>query len=322
MDKICSLDNLRRAFRRVQKNKGAPGIDGVTIQEFGLFLNDNLTTLAEELKSGQYQPQPVERKWIPKPGSQERRPLGIPTVRDRVVQAAVLQVIEPIFEACFADNSYGFRPGRGAKDALRIVDGLLQTGYVHVVDADIKAFFDTIPHEPLLELVRLRVHDERVIRLIRAFLEAGVMEDEALLYLPEEGTPQGGVISPLLANVYLDPLDHHMARQGYEMVRYADDFVILSHSRNEAEAALDMVKKWMAAAGLTLHPSKTKIVDVSEPGDGFEFLGYHFDQDRRSPREKSVEKLRESVKAKTTRPRRDRPGRDHPGHQQSAEGLV
>ena len=222
-----------------------------------------------------------------------------------VVQAAVLQEIEPIFESRFADNSYGFRPDRGPKDALRIVDGLIHTHYVHVVDADIQSYFDTIPHAPLLNLVRLRVHDERVIRLIRAFLEAGVMEDEELLHLPEKGTPQGGVISPLLANVYLDHLDHQMARQGYEIVRYADDFVILCHGHNEAEAALDMVKEWMAEAGLTLHPTKTKIVDVSQPGDGFEFLGYHFEQDRRNPREKSVEKLRESVKAKTKRSRRD-----------------
>jgi RNA-directed DNA polymerase len=305
MDRICSLDNLRGAFRRVQKNKGGPGIDGVTIREFGCSLNDNLTTLAEELKSGQYQPQPVERKWIPKPGSQEQRPLGIPTVRDRVAQAAVLQKIEPLFEACFADNSYGFRPDRGAIDALRIVVGLLQTGYVHVVDADIKAYFDTIPHEPLLELVRMRVHDERVIRLIQAFMNAGVMDDEALLYMPKVGTPQGGVISPLLANIYLDPLDHAMVKQGLEMVRYADDFVILCLSYSEAEAALELTSKCMAAAGLTLHPTKTHIVDMSQPGGGFEFLGYHFEQDRRRPREKSTEKLKMNIQAKTERSRRD-----------------
>ena len=303
MDRICSLENLQRAFRRVQKNKGGPGIDGVTIHEFGLFLSVNLTTLAEELKSGQYQPQPVARKWIPKPGSQEKRPLGIPTVRDRVVQAAVLQEIEPLFEGCFTDNSYGFRPGRGAKDALRVVVSLLQSGYVHVVDADIKAYFDTIPHEPLLKLVGMEVHDERVIRLIQTFLEAGVMEDEALLYLPEEGTPQGGVISPLLANVYLNPLDQAMMKHGLEMIRYADDFVVLCHSRKEAEAALDMVDEEVTAAGLTLHPAKTHIVDVSQPADSFEFLGYHFEQDRRRPREKSVAKLVESVRAKTTRRR-------------------
>ncbi len=304
MNKICSQDNLRNAFRKVAKNKGSSGIDGVTTQEFGSSLNVNLTTLAKELLSGQYQPQSVKRVWIPKPGSTERRPLGIPTVRDRVVQAAVLHEIEPIFESCFADNSYGFRPDRGATGALRRVDTLLKDGYWHVVDADIKAYFDTIPHEALLELVRRRVHDERVIRLIRAFLEAGVMEDGASLYLPEEGTPQGGVISPLLANIYLDPLDHAMVRQGLAMIRYADDFVIPCHSRNEAGMALDMVMEWMAAAGLTLHPTKTKIVDVYQPGDNFEFLGYRFEEDRRSPREKSVEKLKESVRAKTTRRRR------------------
>jgi RNA-directed DNA polymerase len=304
LDRICSLDNLLAAFRRVTKNKGGPGIDGVIIKEFGQFLNDNLTTLAEELQSGQYQPQSVKRVLIPKPGSQEQRPLGIPTVRDRVVQAAVLQVIEPLFETRFAGNSYGFRPGRSAKDALRLVDTRLKDDCVHVVDADIKAYFDTIPHEPLLELVRMRVHDERVIRLIRSFLKAGVMRDEAPLYLPEEGTPQGGVISPLLANIYLDPLDQVMVEQGLEMVRYADDFVILCYRRKEAEAALDMVKEWMAAAGLMLHTSKTHIVDMSQPGDSFEFLGYHFEQDRCSPREKSVEKLKESVRGKTKRGKR------------------
>jgi RNA-directed DNA polymerase len=169
------------------------------------------------------------------------------------------------------------------------------------LDVDIKAYFDTIPHEPLLELVRRRIHDERVIQVIRLFLEAAVMEDEMLLCPPEEGTPQGGVISPLLANIYLDPLDHLMGRQGYAMVRYADDFVIPCRSHGEAEMALDRVKTWMATAGLTLHPTKTKIVDVSLLGSSFEFLGYRFERHRCSPRGKSVERLKESVRAKTPR---------------------
>jgi RNA-directed DNA polymerase len=299
MDEVCTLDNLREAFKRVKKNKGGPGSDGQTIQDFESHLEENLAWLVHELSTGTYRHLPLRRVWIPKPGSTDMRPLGIPAVRDRVVQTALRQVMEPVFEPGFSDRSYGFRPGRGCLDALRQVDVLLRAGLIHVVDGDIKSCFDTIPHEPLLELVRTKIHDERVIWLIRVFLEAGVMEDEVTVWEPEAGTPQGGVISPLLANIYLDPLDHLMERLGYDMVRYADDFVILCRSRNAAEAAKEAAEEWMAGAGLALHPDKTQIRNPMQVGDSLQDLGYRFEQERRWPREKSVEKLLENVRRKT-----------------------
>jgi len=221
-------------------------------------------------------------------------------VRDRVVQAALRHVLEPIFETGFAEQSYGFRPGRGAKDALRRVDSLLKAGHDWVVDADLKSYFDTIPHDRLLALVKARVADGRVLALVESFLRAGVLEENEGWQPTERGTPQGGVISPLLANLYLDPFDHIMVRAGWEMVRYADDFVICCRSEAEAQAALAEVREWVAQAGLVLHPEKTRIVDMREPG-GFDFLGYHFERGLKWPRAKSLMKLKERVRAKTPR---------------------
>jgi RNA-directed DNA polymerase len=241
----------------------------------------------------------VKRVWIPKPGSNEYRPLGIPTVRDRVVQTAVRHVLEPIFERDFAEHSYGFRPKRGAKDALRRVDGLLKAGYHWVVDADLKSYYDTIPHQPMLRRVGEKVSDGRVIALLESMLKQGVMESMRE-WQPEEGTPQGAVISPLLSNIYLNPLDQHIEQSGMEMVRYADDFVILCRSQAEAKRALAEVQDWTTPAGLTLHPDKTRIVDATQPG-GFDFLGYHFEQGQRWPRRKSLRKFRDSIRQKTKR---------------------
>ena len=299
IDKVYALANLRAAFRRVRANQGAAGVDHQTIEMFERHLEENLEKLSRSLRDGSYRPAAVRREWIPKPGSKEKRPLGIPTVRDRVVQAALLAVLEPIFERDFAEQSYGFRPNRGCKDALRRVDKLLQEGYTRVVDADLKSYFDTIPHEQLMERVREKVSDGRVLELLEAYLTQGVM-DGMKHWTPEEGTPQGAVISPLLSNIYLDPLDHEMAREGIEMVRYADDFVILSRSRVEAEEALERVRQWTAQAGLTLHPEKTRIVDAAERG-GFDFLGYHFERGMKWPREKSLKKLKDTIRAKTKR---------------------
>jgi RNA-directed DNA polymerase len=216
------------------------------------------------------------------------------------VQGALRHVLEPIFETEFAEHSYGFRPGRGAKDALRRVDTLLKAGYDWVVDADFKSYFDTIPHDRLLALVKARVADGRVLALVERFLRAGVME-EAKGWQPTEcGTPQGGVISPLLANLYLNPLDHLMEQAGYAMVRYADDFVILCRSAAEAEEALARVRAWVAEAGLTLHPEKTRVVDATQRG-GFDFLGYHFERGMKWPRKKSLAKLKDRLRAKTSR---------------------
>jgi RNA-directed DNA polymerase len=218
MDKVYALPNLRKAFARVKANHGAAGVDHVTVKEFEGHLEANLAELSRKLKDGSYRPQAIRRKWIDKPGSPEQRPLGIPTVRDRVVQAALRAVLEPIFERDFAAQSYGFRPNRGCKDALRRVDTLLKQGYRWVVDADLKSYFDTIPRPALLERVQAKIADGRVLSLLEAFLTQGVLE-EMNFWTPEAGTPQGGVISPLLSNIYLDALDHEMAASGFEMVR-------------------------------------------------------------------------------------------------------
>ncbi|MFM8932867.1 MAG: group II intron reverse transcriptase/maturase [Gemmataceae bacterium] len=303
IDKVFSEKNLLASHRKVEANKGAPGVDHVTIEEFSRQLGPNLENLTAALRGGTYRPQAIRRVFIPKPGGREQRPLGIPTVRDRVVQGAVRHVLEPIFEREFAEQSYGFRPGRGCKDALRRVDHLLKNGFEHVVDVDLKSYFDTIPHGRLMNRVRERVADGRVLDLVEAFLKAGIMngleETE-----PEMGAPQGAVLSPLLSNIYLNPLDHLMVSKGFEMVRYADDFVILCRSREEAEQALAIVCQWCEAEGLTVHPTKTKVVHVRR--EGFDFLGYHFQATQRGrltrwPREKSLMKLRDTIRSKTRR---------------------
>jgi RNA-directed DNA polymerase len=226
------------------------------------------------------------------------RPLGIPTVRDRVVQTALRMVLEPIFESSFAPSSYGFRPARGCKAALHRVDALVKAGYRHIVDVDLRRYFDTIPHDHLMTLLGRKVADGRILALIEAFLEQGVLEG-AQTWTPEAGTPQGAVISPLLSNIYLDPLDHLMAERGLEMVRYADDFVVLCRNAQAAAEALEVVRSWTAQAGLTLHPDKTRVVDAWH--DGFEFLGYRFVAGRRWPRKQSLAKLKDAVRAKTKR---------------------
>jgi RNA-directed DNA polymerase len=299
-DKTYAPANLHSAFDKVWRKGGSAGADEQTTAHFGRRAEEELQRLHEQLREGTYRPQPVRRAWIPKLGSTEKRPLGIPAVRDRIVQGARRHVLEPIFETDFAEHSYGFRPGRGAKDALRRVDTLLKAGHVWVVDADLKSYFDTIPHERLLALVAERVGDGRVLALVESFLRAGVLEESKGWQPTERGTPQGGVISPLLANLYLNPLDHQTAAAGWEMVRYADDFVILGRTEGEAQQAWAAVRRWMNEAGLTLHPEKTRVVDASAPG-GFDFLGYHFERGQRWPRQKSLRKLKERVRAKTSR---------------------
>jgi len=298
IDKLHPEGTLRAAFVCVAANKGAAGVDHVTIAQYAGDLDANLKCLSEELRSGTYRPQQIRRHYIPKPGSQEKRPLGIPTVRDRVVQTALRMVLEPVFERDFAAHSYGFRPGKGCKDALRRVEQLLKDGYFHVVDADLKSYFDTIPKDRLLALVGQKVSDGRVLALVEAFLEQGVLDGDRE-WTPEQGTPQGAVVSPLLSNIYLDGFDHLMAGRGFEMVRYADDFVVLCRSPQEAADALAEVQRWTAQAGLTLHPTKTRLVDAQE--DGFDFLGYHFKAGRRWPRKKSLAKFKDTIRAKTKR---------------------
>ena len=215
-DKVFAERNLWAAFQQVAQKKGAAGVDHVTVSELERRLPDSVWELSDALQHGTYQPQAVRRVHIPKPGSTETRPLGIPTVRDRVVQAAVVNVIEPIFERDFAEHSYGFRPERGCKDALRRVDTLIKDGYVHVVDADLKGYFDTIPHDRLMTRLQERITDGSVLTLIEAFLKANILDGTAE-WTPETGAPQGAVLSPLLSNISLDPLDHLLARSGFEM---------------------------------------------------------------------------------------------------------
>jgi RNA-directed DNA polymerase len=298
IDKLYPIATLRAAFAAVKANRGAAGVDHVTIEEYANNLDANLERLSESLRADTYHPQAIRRHFIPKPGSQEMRPLGIPTTQDRVVQTALRMVLEPIYERDFAAQSYGFRPGMGCKDALRRVDELLKAGYVHVVDADLKSYFDTIPKDRLLGLVAGKVADGRILKLVEAFLGQSVLDDTRE-WVPEQGTPQGAVISPLLSNIYLNPLDHLMAGRGFEMVRYADDFVVLCRSPQEATEALAVVRDWTEKAGLTLHSMKTRLVDARS--DGFDFLGYHFERGRRWPRKKSMERLKDAIRAKTRR---------------------
>ena len=306
IDKVWSERTLGLAWEKVKSNAGACGVDGITIGRFAKDSQRRLLAVKEQLKRGTYQPKPVKRVWIDKVGSAEKRPLGIPTVTDRVVQAAVRMVIEPIFENRFAEHSHGFRPGRGCKEALRRVEELLRAGHTRVVDVDIKGYFDTIPHDRLMALVRERIADGRILGLIEGFLKQGVMEGTDWQEAKEEGTPQGGVISPLLANIYLDPLDWLMAESGFEMVRYADDMVVLCRTEEEAAAALSKLKEWMEGAGLTLHPEKTRVVDMNLADSYFDFLGYRFKRSKRGQimrlaRPKSERKLRETIKPKTRR---------------------
>jgi len=298
-DKVLSERNLQAAFWAVWRNEGAPGVDGQTVKQFDEQSERELARLREELWTKRYRRQPARRVWIPKPGTTEKRPLGIPAVRDRTVEAATRNVLEPIFERDFAEYSYGFRPGRGCREAVGRVEELLSQGHVWCVDADLKSYFDTIPHERLMALIKQRIVDGSVLALLEQCLKAGVLEELKGWQPTERGTPQGAVISPLLANLYLNPLDHEVAGRGWAMVRYADDFVVLCRTKEEAETVLAFLREWTATAGLTLHPTKTRIVNaVSE---GFDFLGWHFRGGKKWPRKKSLQKLQEKMRPLTRR---------------------
>lgn len=298
-DKIISERNLQAAFWAVWRNGGAPGVDGQSVPQFEAQEQAQLAKLREELRTQSYRRQPARRVWIPKPGSTEKRPLGIPAVRDRTVEAAMKHVLEPIFERDFAEHSYGFRPGRGCREAVKRVEQLLSGGRIWCVDLDFKSYFDTIPHERLLGLVQQRVVDGSVLALLAQSLKAGVLEEMKGWQPTPRGTPQGAVISPLLANLYLNPLDHQMVQQGWEMVRYADDLVVLSRTKEAAEQALRFLRQWAEQAGLTVHPTKTRIVNAQS--EGFDFLGWHFRGGKKWPRKKSLQQLREKLRPLTRR---------------------
>jgi RNA-directed DNA polymerase len=303
IDKVTRLETLEIAWRKVARNKGSAGVDGQSVKRFEYRATEYLRELSEALEAGTYKPQPVKRVEIPK-GAGKTRPLGIPAVKDRIVQTALKMVIEPIFENEFVESSYGFRPGRGCKDALREVDRLIKQGFTHVVDADMASYFDTIPHDRLMTLVEQRISDGRILDLIRGYLKQDVVSDMHR-WTPVGGTPQGAVVSPLLANVYLHPLDRLMKAKGYRMVRYADDFVVMCPSPETAQSALVEIRAWVLENGLTLHPDKTHIGDCAVPGQGFEFLGYRFEAGNRWVRKKSLKAFRDRVRSKTKRNRGD-----------------
>lgn len=299
IDKVYRPATLRSAWQQVLVNRGAAGVDRLSVERFAGHLDRYLGELGQELETGRYRPLPVRRVEIEKADG-KLRPLGIPTVRDRVAQAAVKRVIEPIFEQMFAPTSFGFRPGRSCKDALRMVDGLLQAGYTHVVDADLKGYFDSIPHDRLKQRLAAHISDSRLLALLDGWIEQDVVQ-ELKRWTPTSGTPQGAVISPLLANLYLHDLDVKLAGLGLSMVRYADDFVILCRSAAEAVHALDVVSAWVAAEGLQLHPDKTHVGDCRLVGQGFEFLGYRFEAGRRWVRDKSLKALKTKIRSQTRR---------------------
>jgi RNA-directed DNA polymerase len=298
IDKVSRLDTLMLGWTQVERNAGAAGVDRVSVERFAHARDCYLAELASTLRDGSYRPQPVRRVYIPKGKGQ--RPLGIPAVKDRVVQAALKLVIEPIFEHEFEPRSFGFRQGLGCKDALREVDRHLKAGHFWVVDADLQSFYDTIPHAPLLAKVGKRIADSRVLELVRQFLKQDIMEDMTR-WTPMSGSPQGAVVSPLFANIYLHELDVEMREAGMVMVRYADDIVVLCRSREAADSALARMRAWVNANGLTLHPDKTHVGDCRVEGQGFEFLGYRFEAGRRWVRNKSLKSVRDKIRAKTKR---------------------
>jgi RNA-directed DNA polymerase len=300
IDKVYAEETLRAAWKRVKRNRGGAGVDRETIEAFGRRAERRLARLAQQIENDTYEPKPIRRTWIPKLGSTELRPLGIPTVTDRIAETALRMTIEPIFEQKFMECSYGFRPRRSTKDALRRVQQHLDAGRTFVVDIDIQKYFDTIDHGLLMEEVKKEVSDGRVLRMIEKSLSRGVMETTKSYAALEEGTPQGSVISPLLANIFLHPVDEAMTRAGYEVVRYADDCVVMCQTQEEAECAMRRMQELIEQRRLTLHPEKTKLVDATAPG-GFDFLGYHFEQGRRTPRKKSLRKLKDAVREHTRR---------------------
>ena len=308
-DRIFRLDILWRAWKEVRENMGSAGIDNITfemVEEYGV--EEYLLDIQEDLQNKKYRPKPVKRVYIPKPDGKQR-PLGIPTIRDRIVQQACKIVIEPVFEANFLDNSYGFRPKRDAKQATEKVKKELYKNW-YVVDADIQGYFDNINHEILLGLLNRRISDRRVIKLCRQWLRAGVIEN-GKYYPTEKGSPQGGVISPLLANIYLHVLDSYWEnhKELGVIVRYADDAVIMCRKRTDAELAFEHLKRIMTKLKLTLNPQKTKIVDMNK--ESFDFLGFRYQKFGKTksgrklpymmPSKKAMEKVKDAIRVITCR---------------------
>ena len=290
---------MRQAFQAVKRNRGAAGVDRVSVTMFEANLEDNLTALMREMKDGSFRPLPLRRVYIPKgPGTTKLRPLGIPVVRDRVAQEVVRRLLAPIFEPRFHDHSYGFIPGRNCHQAVERVLACQREGYQVVLDADIQGFFDNLPHSVIMAAVAAEVSDGNILDLLERFLAAGVMDDG--VYKPTTiGTPQGGVVSPLLANIVLDHLDWQLHAAGHRFARYADDFVVLCQTEVQAQEALELVRRVLEGElGLQLSPEKTKITTF---GKGFDFLGFHLSAHSRRMRDKSVQKFKSKIRELTPR---------------------
>lgn len=298
IDKVYRWDNLYRAWRRVRRNKGVHGLDRVTIRDFEADWETHLREVQRKLMERRYEPTPVRRAYIPKPADpKKRRPLGIPIVADRIVQQAIFQVVDPLFDHTMSDRSFGYRKGRKAHDAIATLISDAKEGFRFVLDADIASFFDEIDHDVVMSCVKARIADGRVLDLFEAFLQAGISEDGNVT-VPSKGVPQGGVISPWLSNLVLDVLDQEIERQGFRHVRYADDFVVLCPTWQEAERAQSVVKEVLRTLKLSLHETKTRLTDCER---GFEFLGFHFRHYRLGIRRVSIERFKDRVRSVTRR---------------------
>ena len=303
LEQILDRDNLNKAYKKVKANKGAPGIDGMTIEEAGPWLRENREELLELIRSGKYKPQPVRRKEIPKPDGGTRK-LGIPTVVDRIIQQAIAQVLIPIYEPLFSDGSYGYRPKRSAQMAIQKVKEYAEQGYTTAVLVDLSKYFDTINHDMLMNMLREEIHDKRVIDLIKKYLKSGVMEN-GVLVKTSEGSPQGGPLSPLLANVYLNKFDHEMESRGVHVIRYADDIVVLAKSRRAAERLLESSRKYLEGKlKLKMNVEKSKVVSIFSIRN-FKFLGFALGKGAKGVsirvHAKSLKKAKDKLKKLTSR---------------------
>ena len=303
LERILSRENLNRAYKRVRANKGAPGIDGMTVEDALPWLREHREELLDMIRQGKYRPQPVRRREIPKPDGGVRK-LGIPTVVDRIIQQAIAQQLAPIYEPLFSDLSYGYRPGRSAQMAILKVKEYAEQGYTQAVLVDLSKYFDTLNHELLMNLLRKNVYDKRVIELIKRYLKAGFMEN-GLLVKTEEGSPQGGPLSPLLANIYLNEYDQEMARRGVPVIRYADDIVVLAKSKWAAERLLETTQRYLEGKlKLRMNVAKSKVVSVFAIRN-FKYLGFALGKGKNGiyirAHTKSLKKAKAKLKELTSR---------------------